>query len=274
MKTTMAGENRFQNDAGRYAAYLETPEGRLRSDLAFANLEDFLPASPDITTLRALDLGCGTGVASVCLARLGMHVTMVDVSPAMLKLAERAVAEAGLSNLVLTAGGDAAQVSEISQPESFDVVLCHNVLEYVDDPVAVLRDIVRIMRNSSAILSILVRSQAGEVMKAAIQAGDLATAEHKLTASVGRESLYGGDVRMFTPDTLGAMLNEASLAICARRGVRVISDYLPAQLSRSAEYDRIFALERKLGMSKEFFGVARYMHILAHPRTTASDAHK
>jgi hypothetical protein len=33
----------FQRGANQYAAYLETPEGRLRSDLAFANLQDFLP---------------------------------------------------------------------------------------------------------------------------------------------------------------------------------------------------------------------------------------
>jgi hypothetical protein len=34
---------RFQTGAPKYAAYLETPEGRLRLDLAFANLQDFLP---------------------------------------------------------------------------------------------------------------------------------------------------------------------------------------------------------------------------------------
>ena len=39
------GNERFQNGAQDYVAYLETPEGRLRTDLAFANLEDFLPRS-------------------------------------------------------------------------------------------------------------------------------------------------------------------------------------------------------------------------------------
>jgi len=41
VKTSVTGENRFENDAIRYAAYLETPEGRLRADLAFANLQGF-----------------------------------------------------------------------------------------------------------------------------------------------------------------------------------------------------------------------------------------
>ena len=34
---------RFQSGADKYAAYLDTPEGRLRLDLAFANLQEFMP---------------------------------------------------------------------------------------------------------------------------------------------------------------------------------------------------------------------------------------
>ena len=43
------------------------------------------------------------------------------------------------------------------------------------------------------------------------------------------------------------MLTESSLAAIAERGVRVISDYLPPSVSRSARYERILELERKLG---------------------------
>ena len=62
----------------------------------------------------------------------------------------------------------------------------------------VLRGAARVLRDTSAILSIVVRNQAGEVFKAAIQAGDLAAAEANLTAEWGFESLYGGKVRLFT----------------------------------------------------------------------------
>jgi hypothetical protein len=127
------------------------------------------------------------------------------------------------------------------------------------------------MRDSSAILSVLVRNQAGEVLKTVLQTGDLAAAEHNLTAEWGQESLYGGRVRLFASETLEAILKDASLTINARRGVRVVADYLPAQISRSAEYERIFALERKLGKRREFFGLARYMHCLAGCATPGSE---
>jgi S-adenosylmethionine-dependent methyltransferase len=257
------GGNRFENDATRYAAYLETLEGRLRADLTIANLQDFLSASPEIKPLYALDLGCGTAFAAVRLARLGIHVTLLDSSSAMLELAERAIAEAGVSDKVTIKHGDVAQLAEIFQAPSFDIILCHNLLEYVDDPAAVLRGAVRFMRDSSAIASVLVRNQAGEVLKAALQTGDLVAAEDNLTTGWGQESLYGGKVRLFTPEALETTLKDASLRIVARRGVRVIADYLPAKISRSEEYQRIFALESKLGKRREFFGVARYMHCLA-----------
>jgi ubiquinone/menaquinone biosynthesis C-methylase UbiE len=158
--------------------------------------------------------------------------------------------------------GDATQLENLLPAKSFDVILCHNVLEFVDDPAAVLRNAARAMRNSSAMLSILVRNQAGEVLKAAIKAGDLEAADHNLAAEWGEESLFGGRVRLFTPDRLRAMLKPASLEVVAERGIRIVSDYLPAETFRSAGYEQIFALERKLGCRPVFAAVARYVQFL------------
>jgi S-adenosylmethionine-dependent methyltransferase len=257
-----ADRERFQSGANQYAVYLETPAGRLRSDLAFANLQDFLPlqAKP---SLCALDIGCGTGTTAVRLARLGVHVSLLDSSPAMLDIAERAAREAGVTDRIVLQHGDATQSVNLFPARSFDVILCHNILEYCDEPGAVLHGAARALRDSSAILSILVRNRAGEVFKAAIQAGDLAAAENNLTAEWGQESLYGGRVRLFTPDSLQGMLKSASLGVVAERGVRVLADYLPPRISRSAEYERILELERKLSVRPEYAAVARYTQCFA-----------
>lgn len=253
---------RFRTGAAKYAAYLETPEGRLRLDLAFANLQDSLP--PDTQSLLALDLGCGTGAIAVRLARLGLHVTLLDASLPMLDFAKRAAREAGVTERIALKHGDATEFAKLFNDESFDLILCHNILEYVHDPCAVLRDAARALRDASSIISVLVRNQAGEVLKAAMQEGDLAAAEHNLTAEWGHESLYGGRVRLFTTESLQAMLLKSSLTVTAERGVRVMSDYLPPRVSFNDEYERIFELERKLGRRPEFAAVARYTHCLAH----------
>lgn len=263
MNTGAKPDPRFEDDASRYAAYLDTPEGRLRIELPLENLRDLLPAAMGTGSLRALDLGGGTGAVAIRLARIGMHVTLLDSSAAMLALAEQAIHEAGVKEKIAIQKGDVTDLAGIFPARAFDIIISHNVLEFVDDPGAVVRALLPLLRNSSAMLSVLVRNRSGEVLKAALQSADLTAAEQNLTAEWGQESLYGGKVRLFAPDSLEAILQNAGLTIRARRGVRVIADYLPAAISRSADYERIFSLERKLGEKQEFFGIARYLHYLA-----------
>jgi len=268
--TSKADSERFHDGADQYAAYLDTPEGRLRSDLTFANLQDFLSVQAK-RSVRALDLGCGTGATAIRLAQLGIHVTLLDSSSEMLDIARRAIREAGLTDQLALQHGDAAKLPDLFPARSFDLVLCHNVLEYCSDPASVMRAVARALRDSSSTLSFLVRNQAGEVLKAAIQTGDLAAAENSLTAEWGYEALFGGKVRLFSPDSLRAMLAAASLSTIAERGIRVLADYLPPSVSRTVEYDRIFELERKLGRRPEFAAVSRYTHCLASRASSAEE---
>lgn len=261
--TASADSERFQSEADKYAAYLETPEGRLRLEQAFANLQEFLPLPKAKQPLMALDLGGGTGALTLRLARLGFHVTLLDSSSAMLDIAKRAAQDAGVAQKIELKNGDADGLAKLFPAETFDLILCHNVLEFVENPAEVLHSASRLLRDSSAIMSILVRNQAGEVLKAALQSGDLAAAKYNLTAEWGNESLYGGSVRLFTAQSLQAMLTKASLSVAAVRGVRVMSDYLPQQVSLSAEYERVFDLELKLGIRPEFAAIARYIQCIA-----------
>lgn len=265
MKTGSQADNHFQSDAEKYAAYLQTPEGRLRLDLAFANVQEYFPTRQESNYMCALDLGCGNGAAAVMLARLGFHVTLLDSSQAMLDIAQRAALEAGVGGQITPKYGDVSRLRNLFNLGSFDVILCHNILEYVDDPGSVLSDAARLLRNSSAILSVLVRSQAGEVLKAAIQTGDLAAADDALTSDWGQESLYGGKVRLFALDKMRKLMKAALLKVIAERGVRIIADYLPPKVSRSEEYERILELEGKLGRRAEFVASARYIQFLVRP---------
>ncbi len=269
MKADVKVDERFQKqtNAEKYAAYTSTPEGRLRLELSFANLQEIFPRSDSRRPLRALDVGCGPGAAGLPLAGLGFHVTLLDSSSAMLEIAKHAIEEGGVAEKVVLEQGEAADAAKLFPKGTFDLVLCHNILEHVDDPAAVLSAVSQVVRNDSTqpgIVSILVRNRAGEIFKAGIQQGDLSMAERYLTDVFAQESLFGGQVRLFTRESLRAMLDGTPLEVIAERGVRVISDYLPETISRDGEYQRIFELERKLGSRPEFAAVARYTQYFAH----------
>src|SRR4051794_32711439 len=112
MKEMTANDERFRARAAKYAAYLETPEGQLRLDLAFSNLQDFLPQTT--RPLRALDIGGGTGAMAVRLAQLGVHVTLLDSSVPMLDFAKNASGDGGVAERIVLEHGDVSQVAKFN----------------------------------------------------------------------------------------------------------------------------------------------------------------
>ena len=80
---------------------------------------------------RVLDVGCGGGILAEAMARLGASVTGIDLSEKPLRVAELHLLETGLS--VSYREISAEELSK-SQPETFDVVTCMELLEHVPDP--------------------------------------------------------------------------------------------------------------------------------------------
>lgn len=89
-----------------------------------------MPAPP----ARVADMGCGTGSLSLLMAEAGHWVSGLDISPAMLELAQKKVAGAGYR--ASFAVGDAAVPPW--QSGSFDVVLTRHVLWALGDPDAAI----------------------------------------------------------------------------------------------------------------------------------------
>jgi S-adenosylmethionine-dependent methyltransferase len=257
--TPMLGTSRFQ-DADKYAAYLKTPAGRLRSELAWENLRRFLPRNA--SKRRALDLGGGPGFASVQLARLGYEVVLLDGSDEMLRMARQQTDAGSVAEQISFCHADAGQLSELFDAESFDVIVCHNLLEYAADPATTVRHIAGLLRKD-ALLSVLVRNRAGEVLKEAIKSHDWKLATANLTTEKVADSLYGEPVRVFAPAEVRALLARASLEVVAEHGVRVFFDYLGLENLADRAYSQVFELESALGMRPEFAAMARYIQLIA-----------
>ena len=90
------------------------------------------PASPR----DVLDIGGGTGGLAVRIGELGHRVTVVDPSPDALAALDRRAREHDVA--VTGRQGDLSSLLDVVGPDSADLVLCHGVLEVVDDPAAAL----------------------------------------------------------------------------------------------------------------------------------------
>ena len=92
--------------------------------------------------LRLLDIGCGGGLLSEPMRRLGFSVTGVDASERNIGTAAAHAAEQGL---VIDYRASTAEALLASGELAFDVILNMEVIEHVADPGAFLRDTGRLL---------------------------------------------------------------------------------------------------------------------------------
>lgn len=95
----------------------------------------------NLRELKVLDVGCGGGLLSEDFAGLGCQVSGIDPSHFSLRTAR---AHALLSNLPISyqrASGEHIPFAD----SSFDLALCCDVLEHVDDVAQVVREIARVL---------------------------------------------------------------------------------------------------------------------------------
>jgi len=90
-----------------------------------------------------IDVGCGGGILSESLAKLGANVTGIDMGTEPLNVAKLHALESGLTINYekITAEEKALQCSEV-----FDMVTCMEMLEHVPDPASVIKSCAKLVK--------------------------------------------------------------------------------------------------------------------------------
>lgn len=96
---------------------------------------DFINQRVNLAGKRVLDVGCGGGILSEAMAKCGADVIGIDLGHAPLSVARLHLLESGLNvDYREIAAEDLAE----SEPHSFEVITCMEVLEHVPDPAATI----------------------------------------------------------------------------------------------------------------------------------------
>jgi S-adenosylmethionine-dependent methyltransferase len=191
--------------------------------------------------LDIVDVGGGTGGFAVPFAALGHHVTVVDPSPDALAAAQRRAAE---MQVALTAvQGEADGLDGLVGRSAADLVICHNVLEYVDSPAAAMAAIARVLRPDAAV-SVLAANKVSAVLQRAL-AGRYEEARRLLAG-------------------LTSLIEGAGLRAGDAHGIRVFAGLLPGAGADPGTGDALRDLEEAAAVYPALRDIAARLHVLGH----------
>lgn len=252
--------NAFNQGMDLWKENQDAPWGKLRYKMVLANLALHL-TKPNQTIL---DVGGGNGVESILLAQQGHYVTLVDFSHEMLDAARTTIESLHLSSQVTLQQADVVDLPQLWSHEQFDVVLLHNVLQYVPDAEAALRAI-HAMLQDNGILSLGIINPYSEVLGPALREFDLATALENIGTKVKKQNIFGLSHPLYTLEELEQMLNRCGFRLQTFYGVRSLCDYI-ADNERKADpvfFTQLEQLEMALRDQYPFKLIARFWHLIA-----------
>lgn len=258
-------EDPFGTALRSWRQWQATPWGRLRYVLAEAHVVRHLGGGEDDVTPRTvLDLGGGDGGDAVRLAARGHRVTLVDQSSGMLAAGRERAREAGVGDLVECVEADVLRLPEAVGAGRFDAVLCHNVIQYLDDPAAVLRAAVAPLR-PGGVLSVMAINRHSAALLAAVREQDPAAALAALDDRTYRTMTFDTPVRLYAADELVAELRRLGCSEVYHYGIRAFCDYITDDVrKRDPEYfAQIERLERAASDRAPFKHTARIFQLVA-----------
>lgn len=102
----------------------------------------------ELDNLKILDVGCGGGIVSIPLSRLCANVTGIDLGKENIDVATQKAKSEGLDAEFLN-----IKISDLVNSEKkYDVVLCLEVLEHVENPELFLGDLAKLVKDNGILI--------------------------------------------------------------------------------------------------------------------------
>lgn len=237
--------------AGALADYQRSVAGRLRYVLARQNIQKMHSFG---RSLNVLDAAGGNGVNAEHYLRQGHSVTLFDSDPAMLEQARSRLGD--LLERCRIVEGSLERIVDLLPARQFDLILCHHVLEYLEDGLRVLKAL-RKLASPAGELSVITLNPVSEVIRAVVFRQDPALAHSKLT-DFNYDARWFGQANLYSLEQVIAGAEDAGWRLRDFRAIRVVADYLPEQEVTGDRERELFSLEEKLAGLEPYRRIGRY----------------
>lgn len=217
----------------------------------------FVPSTPGPLPLKVLDAGGGQGHFSMQFAQAGHDLVLCDISERMLELAKGQAMEAGVGNAVTFLHCPIQALETQFGPQSFDLVLCHAVLEWVVEPRQLLATLAELVK-PGGYLSITFYNVHAMAYKNLLRGN---------FSKVSRQD-YGGfrgsltPINPLQPEAVHGWLEELPLRTVCTSGIRVFYDYILDKPVREQDPEQVLELELELSGKDPYRALGRYQHVL------------
>ena len=205
----------------------------------------------DIKDKYILDFGSGEGITANHYAE-NNSVVAVEPWEEMLK-------DAWTDNEYRQIIGDVNSLKEF-EDNSFDIIICHNVLEYIDDKENVIRELERVLK-PEGFISLVKHNRNGRVMQMAVLLDDFDKANALLDGENSTASKFGA-IRYYEDSQIEEWSSE--LHIEKTYGIRTFWDLQQNQEKHSDEgsQDKMMDLELRVSVIDDFVDIAFFHHLI------------
>lgn len=205
----------------------------------------------DMEGKKILDFGSGEGITANHFAEKN-DVTAIEPSKEMLSNAWK---DYEYTQIV----GDVNALSAFKN-ETFDMIICHNVLEYIDDKAAVIKSLARVLKKDG-IISIVKHNRAGRVMQMAVLLDDFEKANAILDGKGSTASKFG-TIRYYEDNDITKW--EPQITISDILGIRTFWDLQQNQQKHGDEawQEKMLQLELRVSQMREYKNIAFFHHLL------------
>ncbi|MBQ4057617.1 MAG: class I SAM-dependent methyltransferase [Lachnospiraceae bacterium] len=209
----------------------------------------------EIRDKKILDFGSGIGVTANYLAK---HNDVIAIEPD-----EDSIKERWVDHPYTQIVGSTDELRQFDA-ETFDMIICHNVLEYAEDRADIVKEFARIVKADGKI-SIVKHNRAGRVMQMVVLLNDFDHAHSLLDGKDGMAAKYGA-IRYYEDTDIEKWCPE--LVIKKTLGMRTFWDMQQNQEIHKdvAWQNKMIEIEMRVSDMDEYKEIAFFHHLMIEKR--------